>query len=127
MPINPQGAQAIAAGQGQPVQPPSPVGQPQGIEPQPQSGGGQVQEIMNSLKQLLPQVVDQNGYVNMDRLLTMWPQVSQVPFQTVMQLIEQDPELLNQLVIQFGLAGIIAQGRVISAEELASAGSPGGV
>lgn len=117
MPMNPQqGAQAIAGG-----------GQPPMTAP---AGGNttttQISEVMSTLKQLLPQVVDEKGYVNMDRLITMWPQFSKVPFQVVMQLIQQNPEILNQLITQYGLNGIMVQGRVIGAEELASLGSRGG-
>ena len=94
------------------------------------SGGNttstQVSEVINSLKQLLPQVVDEKGYVNMDKLVMMWPQFSSVPFQVVMQLIQQSPEMLNQLISQYGLNGISVQGRIISADELSSLGGRGG-
>jgi len=120
MPLNPQqGATAMASGAQQAQQPMTAP-----------AGGNttttQISEVMSTLKQLLPQVVDEKGYVNMDRLITMWPQFSKVPFQVVMQLIQQNPEILNQLITQYGLNGIMVQGRVIGAEELASLGSRGG-
>ena len=127
--INPQAGAAQIAGGGPPAGgiPPQPGGQQPPGQAGVGAGGTDINQIMESLKQIIPQVVDERGYVNMDRLITMWPQVSQVPFQTVMQLIQQSPEILNQLITQFGLSGIIVQGRVISAEELASAGGTGGI
>ena len=113
------GAQNIASG-----------GQPGGQPLTAPAGGNttttQVTEVIESLKKLLPQTVDEKGYVNMDRLITMWPQFSQVPFQVVMQLIQQNPEIINNLITQYGLNGITVQGRTIAADELASLGGTGG-
>lgn len=86
----------------------------------------QIDEVLSTLKQVLPQVVDEKGYVNMDKLITLWPQFSKVPFQVVMQLIQQTPDLLEEIIAQYGLNGISLQGRIISADELASLGSGGG-
>lgn len=124
--MNPQMGAAAMAGGGM-SQPAAPAGNP----PVTAAAGGntmttQISEIMNSLKQILPQVVDQNGYVDMDRLIMMWPQFSQVPFQVVLQLIQQSPEILTQLITQFGLNGIIVQGRTIGADELTALGGRGG-
>lgn len=129
MPMNQSGSAMMAAG-----------GMPQGGTPPsqtPPSGTTvaaqgnttttQITEILDVLKQIIPQVVDEKGYVNMDRLITLWPQFSQVPFQVVMQLIQQSPELLNELVAQFGLSGFIVQGRSVSGQEAASLGGKGGV
>ena len=123
MPMNPQmGAQAMAGGA-----PQAPSGQPPMTAPaQGNTTTTQVSEVMEALKQILPQVIDEKGYVNMDRLITMWSQFSKVPFQVVMQLIQQNPEILNNLISQYGLNGISVQGRIISADELASMGSRGG-
>jgi len=124
--INPQmGAAQMAGGGGGPA-----INQP-AQPPMTTVGGGntattQISEIMGALKQILPQVIDEKGYVNMDRLITMWPQISKVPFQVVMQLIQQNPEILSQLITQYGLNGIIIQGRVVGADEMASLGSRGG-
>src|SRR3990167_1025099 len=124
MPMNPQmGAAAMAGGMPQMAQ----GGQP----PMTAVAGGnttttQITEIIDALKQILPQAIDERGYVNMDRLITMWPQFSRVPFQVVMQLIQQNPEILNNLITHYGLSGISAQGRIISSDELASVGSRGG-
>lgn len=119
--MNPQmGAAQAAAGGTAPQQPPMTAVAPGSTVTT------QITEVIAALKKLLPQVVEQNGYVNMDRLITMWPSFSQVPFQVVMQLIQQNPELLNELISQFGLNGIISQGKVISADELAALGGRGG-
>ena len=129
MPMNPQmgGAQAMAGGMPPMPSPGGPGGQ---ASPTTVTPGGtsttQITEIMESLKKVVPQTIDERGYVDMDRLIQMWPQFSQVPFQVVMQLIQQNPEILNQLITQYGLAGIIVQGRVIGADELASLGGKGG-
>jgi len=84
---------------------------------------GQINEIMSALKQIIPQVVDGNGFVDVQRLVSMWPQFSQVPFQVVMQIIQQNPNLLTDIIVQNGLAGITINGRSISADELAGMGS----
>lgn len=126
--MNPQmGASAMAGGvPAQPQGAPAAGGSPMTAAAPGNTSTTQVNQIIESLKQILPQVVDQNGYVNMDRLIMMWPQFSQVPFQVVMQLIQQNPEILNQLISQYGLNGIIIQGRTIGADELASLGGQGG-
>ena len=124
MPMNPQmGAAAMAGGMPQMAQGDQP--------PMTAVAGGnttttQITEIMDALKQVLPQTVDENGRVNMDRLITMWPQFSRVPFQVVMQLIQQNPELLDNLISQYGLNGIVSQGKIYSSDELASLGGQGG-
>ena len=81
------------------------------------------QKIMQALKAALQQVVDNKGYVDLNKLVTIWPQVSQqfginIPFQTVMQLIQQNPSLIEDLITQMGLAGITVNGQNISAEQL---------
>lgn len=132
MPMNPQmGSGAAAMAGGAPPQAAPVPGGPGGQPPMTAAAGGstvstQITEVIEALKKILPQVVDEKGYVNMDKLITMWPQFSNVPFQTVMQIIQQSPELLNELIAQYGLSGIISQNRVISADELATLGARGG-
>lgn len=124
MPMHQQESAMMAAG-GMPSSQTPPSGKT--VAAQGNTTTTQITEILNVLKQIIPQVVDQKGYVNMDRLITLWPQFSQVPFQVVMQLIQQNPELLNELITQYGLSGIVIQGRSVSAEEMASLGGKGGV
>lgn len=86
------------------------------------------QKIIEALKAVIQQSVDQQGYVDMSRLVQAWPQIAQqmgitIPFQTVLQLIQQNPQLLEDIVNQMGLAGIISNGRRISANELLGMGS----
>jgi hypothetical protein len=125
--MNPQmGAAAMAGGGAPPQMPPQAGGQP----PMTAVAGGnttttQISQVVDALKKLIPQATNAQGYVDMNRLITMWPQFSQVPFQVVMQLIQQSPELLNEIIQQFGLNGIIVQGKIISADELASLGGRG--
>lgn len=128
---NPMMNAGAMAGGGMPPAPggqPPAGGQPTGAPPMvsPDNAAttdiGKIEEI---LKQILPQCVDKSGYVDMNRLITLWPQFSQVPFETVMQLIEQSPQLLDSLITQFGLAGINVNGKLISADELDSLGSGG--
>ena len=124
MAMNPQmGAQAMAGGM-----PPQQGMPPQGAPPQQGAPSGQmdVQAIIEALKQALPQVTDPKGYVDVAKLIMLWPQLSpDIPFQVVMQLIEQNPDILTDIIAQFGLAGIIANNRVVSADELAALGGRG--
>lgn len=128
MPINPQmgGTAALAGGAPPQMNQPMQGGQQAPVAAQGNTTTMQISQIIDVLKQVIPQVVDEKGYVNMDRLITMWPQFSNVPFQVVMQLIQQTPDLLTDLITQYGLNGIIVQGRVIAADELASLGGRGG-
>lgn len=85
--------------------------------------GGDPQKVKEALKQAISQCVNQQGYVDMNKLVQVWPQISQqmginVPFQTVLQMIQQDPSLVEDIIAQMGLAGIIVNGKMISAEEL---------
>jgi hypothetical protein len=120
------GAQAMAGGAGGGGMPPQSGGQPpMTVAAQGSTVTTQVTEVLDQLKQILPQVVDQKGYVDMNKLITLWPQFSRIPFQVVLQLIQQSPELMNELIAQFGLNGIAVNGRMISADELANIGQTG--
>ncbi|MFA6100383.1 MAG: hypothetical protein WC750_05980 [Patescibacteria group bacterium] len=128
MPMNPQMGAAQMAGGGMPPQqmPPQAGGQPPVTAVAQNSAVTTgIQEVLAALKKIMPQAVDQRGYVDMNKLITLWPQFSNVPFQVVMQILQQSPELLNEIISQFGLAGIIVQGKVISADELAQLGGRG--
>lgn len=128
-----QGA-AMMAGGGQ--MPPQGQPQPQGGMPPIQATPGQVsggdpQKIKAALEAAIKQSVNQQGYVDMNKLVQMWPSVSQqfglnIPFQTVMQMIQQDPSLVEDIINQLGLAGIIVNGKMISAAELLQQAQGGG-
>ena len=120
MPMPPQNPAALAGG-GPPTggQPPVTTAAPGN------SATTDINAVVEALKQVLQQAVDENGYVDVNRLVTMWPQFSDVPFQVVMQLIQQSPEILNQLISQYGLNGLIVNGRIVAADELASLGQGG--
>ena len=102
---------------------------PQGtVAPDQAQVGGDITKVMQVLGMAIEQAVDGQGFVDMNRLIAMWPQIAQqggvnIPFQTVMQLIQQNPNLISDLIIKHGLAGIIMSGRHISAEQLAGMGS----
>lgn len=90
--------------------------------------GGDISKIMEALSAAVQQSVDENGYVIFQQIVSIWPQIAQqfginVPFQTVMQLIEQNPDMLSDIAVKHGLAGIDVNGRKISAEQLAGIGS----
>lgn len=88
-----------------------------------QVSGGDPQKIKQALETAIQQCVDKNGYVDMDKLIQTWPQVSQqmginIPFQVILQMVQQDPSLIEDIIVQLGLAGIVVNGKMISAEQL---------
>lgn len=92
--------------------------------------GGDPEKIKEALKTAIQQCVDQRGFVDMNKLIQLWPQVSQqmginIPFATVLQMIQEDPSLVEDIINQMGLAGIIVNGKMISAEELLNQGQSG--
>lgn len=114
-------------------------GSTQAPQPQTQTApgqaqvGGDINKVVEALGMAIKQAVDEQGYVDLSKMVTLWPQIAQqtglnVPFQTVMQLIQQNPELLDDLVTRYGLAGIIVNGQRVTAEQLAGqvTGASGG-
>lgn len=96
-----------------------------------QVSGGDPQKIKAALKAAIQQSVDKNGYVDMNKLVQVWPQISQqmginIPFQTVLQMVQQYPSLIEDVITEMGLAGIIVNGKMISAEQLLSQAQAGG-
>ena len=109
------GGDQLAGGGAPQVAPGAP---PQGVDPA---------AIMQVLQQAIQASVDEQGFVDVKQLATIWPQVAQqagvnIPFETVLQMIQQNPEVIVEIVQQMGLAGIVVDGRQISAEELANVG-----
>lgn len=102
---------------------------PQGqITPGQSNVGGDINKLLEVLGMAIQQTKDEQGFVDVQQLIAMWPQLAQqaglnIPFQTVWQMIQQQPELLNELVVRYGLSGIMANGRRITAEQLAGMGS----
>ena len=108
---------------GQPSQPPQGT-----IAPGQAQVGGDITKVLEIHSQAIQQTVDPQGYVDMQRLIQMWPQLAQqmginIPFQTVLQLIQQNPDMVSDIIVKHGLAGITLNGRKISAEQLAGMGS----
>lgn len=111
-------------------------GQPQQPSPQTQIAPGNAttanpQKVQEVLKAVIQQTVDEQGYVDMNRLVQMWPQIAQqmgvnIPFQTVLQLIQQNPTMLEDIIVQMGLAGININGKRLSAEQILGSGTGAG-
>ena len=102
-------------------QQPQPTQQPQ-ISPGNVSGVDP-EKLKQALQMCIQSAVNQQGYVDMNKLVQVWPQVSQqlglnIPFQSVLQMIQQNPEIMDDIINQMGLAGIIKDGKSISADEL---------
>lgn len=90
--------------------------------------GGDQQLILQAVEQAIQQSVDAQGFVDVKKMAQIWPQVAQqlglnVPFETVLQMIQQNPEILQELIQRLGLAGIVIDGRQIGAEELSGIGT----
>jgi len=119
----PHGGEKLA-GAGAPQQAP-----PQQVQVATDSAqGGDQQLIMQVLEQAITQSVNQEGFVDVKQLAQIWPQVAQqaglnIPFQTVLQMIQQDPGIIEEMIQRLGLAGITIEGRNISGEELAQQGT----
>lgn len=102
---------------------------PQGtIAPGQAQVGGDIGKVMEALSAAVQQAVNEQGYVDLDQLTAIWPQISQqmgvnVPFQTVMQLVNQNPDIVGDIVAKHGLAGIVVNGKHISAEQLSGTSS----
>lgn len=115
---------AQMAGGGMPQQMPPP--QQVQVAPGQSPVGGDQELIMKVLSQAIQQSVDERGYVDVQKLQMIWQQIAQqnglnIPFQTVLQMIEQNPEMISSVITQMGLSGIIVDGRAISEQELVQA------
>lgn len=98
-------------------------GQPQ-IAPNAAPQGGDLESLIPAIKAVIEQSVDENGYLDIEKVAMLWPQVAQqmginIPFETVLKMIEANPEILQSLVTELGIAGITYKGKQISGEELA--------
>lgn len=122
---------ANLAGAPAPQQQQQPGGQPPVQAVPGQASGGDQGKIIQALELDIKNSVDQNGYVDMNKLVQQWPQVAQqvginIPFQTVLQMVQQNPDLVADIINQMGLAGIIVNGKAISAEQLLAQSQSGG-
>ena len=93
--------------------------------------GGNMEKVIQAIGMAIQQAVDQQGYVDMNKLIQLWPQIAQqlginIPFQTVMQLIQQNPTILEDLVNRYGLSGMVVNGQRITAEQMAGQMTAGG-
>ncbi len=105
--------------------PPQQVQVATGAPPQ----GGDQQLILQALEQALTQSIDQEGYVDVAKLQQIWPQVAQqlglnIPFETVLQMLQQNPEMIEEMVQRIGAIGIrLPDGRTLTGEQLAGIGT----
>jgi hypothetical protein len=88
--------------------------------------GGDIQQMIPLLEAAIQQAVDQEGFVDLDKLIAIWPQIAQqagieVPFEVVMQMVAQQPEALTEIIQKLGLAGLTKDGQKIPAEQLKQA------
>ena len=120
----------MAGGQVSGQQPPPPSQTTQ-VAPGQAQVGGNMEKVIQAVGMAIQQAVDQQGYVDMNKLVTLWPQIAQqlginIPFQTVMQLIKQNPSILENLVVRYGLSGMVVNGQRITAEQMAGQMTAGG-
>jgi len=114
------GGPPAAATQGQPQV--APGAQPTNIDPQ---------QIMQLLEVAVQASVDANGFVDIEALVRAWPQAMEqtgvkVPIQVVLEMIQQNPQILQQLIQKLGLNGMIVNGQQISGEQLVQQAGMGG-
>ena len=127
MAMNPQQMAGGMPQQGMPQQ-----ASPQQVQVAPGASpvGGDQEKILEVLSQAIRQSVDQRGYVDVQKLAQIWPQIAQqlgvnIPFETVLQMIGQNPEMIQGIITQLGLSGIIVDGRAISEQELSQMAGAG--
>ena len=100
--------------------------QPQ-ISPEGGVGGVDPNKLKDAIRMLVEQSVNQQGYVDLEKAIQMWPQVSQqlginIPLETLIQMIQKDPSLIENIVQQMGLAGIIYKGKILESGADAAGG-----
>ena len=120
----------MASGGGLPPQPgggvPPPQEQPRIAPGAPPQGGPDPQAIQEALVTALQQSVDQQGFVDMNKFIQIWSQVAQqvgldIPFEAILAMIDQNPEILEGLISQLGLAGMIIDGQKVTGAMLEQA------
>lgn len=96
--------------------------QPQ-IAPNAAPQGVDLQSLIPAIKEVLSQAVDENGYLDIEKVAMLWPQIAQqmginIPFETLLKMIESNPEVLQSIVQELGIAGISYKGQQMSPEQL---------
>ena len=97
----------------------------------PPQGGPDPQAVMQALAAAIQQSVDESGFVDLQKLIQIWPQVAQqvginIPFEAVLAMLDANPGILASLIEEFGLAGMIINGQKVTGEMLEQALSSGG-
>lgn len=124
----------MAGGGGMPQAPQQPPQTGQQTQTTPdQTQMGDPRKVLEALKAVIEQCVNQQGYVDLNKVVMLWPQVSQqmgvnIPLETVKQMLTQNPHLIEDIINQLGLAGVIKDGRVMSPEQIlgGATGATGG-
>lgn len=122
MPV-PMGPQQMASGGGQPQ---GNVAQNTQVSPGQESIGN-IDQVLEALKAGIQQAVDQNGFVDINKLVQVWPQIAQqmgidIPLQTILQYIQSHPEMLVGMVQELGLSGVIVDDKQIGIDQLGGGG-----
>src|SRR3990167_1245413 len=85
--------------------------------------GDSMESLLPALKELLQASMDQNGFVDLNKLVQIWPQIAQkyglqIPIQALMEIISQNPDMMDPIIQELGISGIIKDGQQISGDEL---------
>src|SRR3990167_10391601 len=79
--------------------------------------------IIQMLKDAIAQSVDEKGYVDINQLAAIWPQITQktgvqIPLQAVLAMLKENPDLIDEIIVNMGLAGMKVNGQIIGPEQL---------
>lgn len=85
--------------------------------------GASMESLVPALKELLQASMDQNGFVDLNKFVQLWPQIAQkygmnIPIDALMQMISQNPDMMDPIIQELGIAGIIKDGKQITGDEL---------
>lgn len=91
--------------------------------------GQGMENLLPALKEVLQASMDQQGFVDLNKLVQLWPQVAQkyglqMTVEQLMQMVQQDPDAIEPILQELGIVGIMKDGKQITGEELA--GQTGG-
>src|SRR3990167_1325497 len=107
---------ANMAGGGVPPQAPE-------MAPAAPTANANMESLLPALKELLQASMDKNGFVDLNKLVQIWPQIAQkyglqIPIQALMDMIAQNPDMMDPIIQELGIAGIIKDGQQITGDEL---------
>lgn len=87
------------------------------------NGSQGIQSIIPALKEALVASMDENGFVDLNKLVQVWPQIAekfglQITIQQLLEMVQQDPDAIDAIIQELGIAGIIKDGKQVTGEEL---------